>query len=557
MRPRATFRASRRSRPAAVLGLLALAALALCVPLFRRSGSTTLVPERQHARNEASRDAAGAEDAAGAAAAAAAAGAGTPRATAGTASAAKAALVANDSKHTATPGDAARGRGDAHPSGDGAAAAAAPPYSVDGYSMLAIIATYDDNITWLLDHPASSNSPLIVPTEVYLVADLGGDCEPTSPVFRRAPVPPSPRPAWPGWAQAAVDAKCAYKDEVEPWSVYDEERAATLAAGLPWNPRRAPGAAILPAQASHQHLMLPVVQHSYDAGEDAAAAQGGAAASGAPAAAQAGAGGRALRQAAPSPAPAGNASSSSSSSEDGRQVAPSAVVTLPSHFPFPLHLIPGQGRESMAYLAALIDHYPELERGQGPDLLVFMHGHRAAWHTLDLGGQDWVLRRLRAGGRRNLTQGFMQLGCLERPESHMFTRVIDANHASTNGPRWRVSACPHCLRFSAPTLPANVQLGMRAGCFDGGAAARARIDRACSFICAGEHDGAFCAGLDRAGGPGGAVRAGSPARLYSRRVLRELCSHPRSRPAAAAGVLPGLAQLAAAHDDGKILGGFR
>jgi hypothetical protein len=48
-----------------------------------------------------------------------------------------------------------------------------------------------------------------------------------------------------------------------------------------------------------------------------------------------------------------------------------------------------------------------------------------------------MLRRLAALPPRNLTHGFMQLGCIQRDESFIFPRIVSANHKSINGKRWK------------------------------------------------------------------------------------------------------------------------
>jgi hypothetical protein len=99
--------------------------------------------------------------------------------------------------------------------------------------------------------------------------------------------------------------------------------------------------------------------------------------------------------------------------------------------------MPNRGGESMAYISGIIDHYDNL-----PDFMVFLHGHRLAWHT-PLLSQDWILRRLASHPPLDLnlssTNGYHALGCLERwgnDISQLFPTNIDANWKSNNGPRW-------------------------------------------------------------------------------------------------------------------------
>lgn len=51
-----------------------------------------------------------------------------------------------------------------------------------------------------------------------------------------------------------------------------------------------------------------------------------------------------------------------------------------------------KGRESMAYLTFMIDHYDDL-----PDVVLFFHAHKVGWHNLLILGQDSseMLKRLR------------------------------------------------------------------------------------------------------------------------------------------------------------------
>jgi hypothetical protein len=59
----------------------------------------------------------------------------------------------------------------------------------------------------------------------------------------------------------------------------------------------------------------------------------------------------------------------------------SEIVTVPDVSPLlPLRIMPNRGGEAMAYLSGIIDNYDNL-----PDFMVFMHGHRLAWHTPLLG----------------------------------------------------------------------------------------------------------------------------------------------------------------------------
>lgn len=72
----------------------------------------------------------------------------------------------------------------------------------------------------------------------------------------------------------------------------------------------------------------------------------------------------------------------------------------------PLHPPVNRGREAMIYLTYMIDHYDNL-----PDVSIFVHAHRSAWHTGELLGNDAVplLRRLRLS---HITRvGYANLRC--------------------------------------------------------------------------------------------------------------------------------------------------
>ncbi|KAK5694910.1 hypothetical protein LTR97_009501 [Elasticomyces elasticus] len=87
--------------------------------------------------------------------------------------------------------------------------------------------------------------------------------------------------------------------------------------------------------------------------------------------------------------------------------------------PVPLN----QGREAMAYLTYIVDHYDEL-----PDYMIFTHGHERSWHQMEplqmkvralnltaLDEEDYI--SLRCG---------MQMGCEKQP-------YIDTKHVNWSG----------------------------------------------------------------------------------------------------------------------------
>lgn len=367
---------------------------------------------------------------------------------------------------------------------------------------MAVVSTYDDNLDWLLEDKLTG-SP-IVHTEIYQIADLGGACE---PVFPRLPIDlvkfnVSARPQWPEWAQSFVDSKCAMKEEAEPMSVFDVERRARLEAGLPWGSGSGDGAGLgkrrrrnlQEAQISIEEFdkafISAAAKESYFH-EGASLPRGLEKESGNDDEAQNLAlmndngeeklgvinveGMNELRAHFGLPPLYGDPNQGNTASRDATNIDDSnnadressntvlpftSTITVPSISPLPLHIIPGMGRESMAYLTSIINNYENL-----PDVLVMMHGHESSWHSFPL-GQAWGLKRLRDLPPRNLTMGFMQLGCMQRDESFLFPRVVDANHASANGPRWKESMAGHFMQawiehlgeaFGDPMPPRYIQ----------------------------------------------------------------------------------------------------
>lgn len=72
----------------------------------------------------------------------------------------------------------------------------------------------------------------------------------------------------------------------------------------------------------------------------------------------------------------------------------------------PLHPPVNKGRESMAYLSYIIDHYDKL-----PDVVLFFHAHRGAWHNnilLDLNSAT-MIKRLRP--EHVVRTGYMPARC--------------------------------------------------------------------------------------------------------------------------------------------------
>lgn len=72
----------------------------------------------------------------------------------------------------------------------------------------------------------------------------------------------------------------------------------------------------------------------------------------------------------------------------------------------PLHPPKNKGHEVMIYLTWIIDNYADL-----PDVAVFMHAHRYAWHNSDMLDLDAVQMIQRLNRNRVLREGYMNMRC--------------------------------------------------------------------------------------------------------------------------------------------------
>lgn len=72
----------------------------------------------------------------------------------------------------------------------------------------------------------------------------------------------------------------------------------------------------------------------------------------------------------------------------------------------PLHPIANKGREVMAYLSYIIDHYDSLA-----DITMFMHSHRHAWHNNVLMDEDSSLMVRHLSPERVTREGYMNMRC--------------------------------------------------------------------------------------------------------------------------------------------------
>jgi hypothetical protein len=72
----------------------------------------------------------------------------------------------------------------------------------------------------------------------------------------------------------------------------------------------------------------------------------------------------------------------------------------------PLHPPMNKGHEVMVYLTYIIDHYDNL-----PDVSIFMHAHKNAWHQNDLLNYDAAEMVKRLSSERVQREGYMNLRC--------------------------------------------------------------------------------------------------------------------------------------------------
>ena len=90
----------------------------------------------------------------------------------------------------------------------------------------------------------------------------------------------------------------------------------------------------------------------------------------------------------------------------------------------PLHPPQNKGHEVMIYFTYIIDHYDTL-----PDIAIFMHSHRHAWHNNELFGFDAAEMIRRLSSDRVWREGYMNLRCHWNPgcPSWMHPGSIDEN----------------------------------------------------------------------------------------------------------------------------------
>ena len=293
-------------------------------------------------------------------------------------------------------------------------------------SILAVFSRYHEDVAWMTDPNTgifnNETKQFILPLKIYQASDINGD---GLPLFPGLPVPPPANfsllsdeekknyssvlpavlPTWPEWSWEWVLSKNATKDKYRPGSLEEAEYLAKRRVGLPVD--KVPS-----TNEEWRHYESLGVQHNRAPVEIEIDIENNTALE--------------------------IDKESAIAAFTGKNKSES--VLLPKISPvLPLTIVPNRGAESMAYLTAIIDHYHDL-----PDLMVFMHAHRDAWHTLL--SQDWTLRRLAThpplDPTLSSTNGYHALGCLERWRndiSQLFPADVDANWQSNNGPRWHES----------------------------------------------------------------------------------------------------------------------
>jgi Protein of unknown function (DUF3431) len=345
-----------------------------------------------------------------------------------------------------------------------------PPPPQPPVSILAVLTHYHEDLSWLTDpntgimNNSTGTPEFILPIEIYQASDIDSEGFPTFPGL----LPPAPAnimagnftdkeilamnysasgpleflPTWPEWAWKFVVEKNATKDKNTPGSVEEAEYLARERLGLPLD---GIGPSDYQGWRDYENLFDEEYKRKREklgrlAGSDNEEEEKNSSFA---------------SEDDPLLEEFGIDSTVYKSNQQKIQYLErikeasrvftaknrSEIVTVPDVSPvLPLNIMPNRGSESMAYLTAIIDHYENL-----PDLMIFMHGHRIAWHT-PLLGQDWILRRLVTHPPLDLnltsTNGYHALGCLERwgnDISQLFPTDIDANWKSNNGPRWHES----------------------------------------------------------------------------------------------------------------------
>ena len=86
----------------------------------------------------------------------------------------------------------------------------------------------------------------------------------------------------------------------------------------------------------------------------------------------------------------------------------------------PLHPVKNKGNEVMAYLSYIIDSYEHL-----PDVSIFMHSHRLAWHNNLILDEDAALMVRHLSPERVTREGYMNLRCHWEPGCPDWLRPAD------------------------------------------------------------------------------------------------------------------------------------
>lgn len=92
-----------------------------------------------------------------------------------------------------------------------------------------------------------------------------------------------------------------------------------------------------------------------------------------------------------------------------RGLLETAIYVVDDHSA-PLHPPKNKGHEVMVYLSYIIDHYDTL-----PDISIFMHYHRYAWHNNDMMDNDAAYMVRHLSPERVTREGYMNLRCMWDP----------------------------------------------------------------------------------------------------------------------------------------------
>lgn len=313
-----------------------------------------------------------------------------------------------------------------------------------------------------LSHPAliyyyilemAENQPLLLhPLSVLQSSDIGPKGQPVFPGLPSNPTPSDvdAMPSWPKWAWKYIIQKNSTRDRAFPGSFQEAELRTKLRLGLPlhiprqreeWEAIESRLGAIKAGEKVAEDMIASITGLDDGVPQEQAGGNGdgGTAKEAADNQEESKKSSSTSVSHASSPKSSNDTSAAADLLQELQSIAQnssfaSTVLAPRVSSVHKLHLVPNRGAEAMPYLTGIIEHYDNL-----PEIVLFMHGHRLAWHMVL--AQDFTMRRLVRFPPKNFTSfnGYMPLGCLERWRndiSQIFPTDIDANWASNNGPRW-------------------------------------------------------------------------------------------------------------------------